>query len=276
MTTLKLQYDSEDDIDEAFRPLYTEKDGKFNFTAITGLKTQGDIDKLNVGIKKEREHTKTIKVKLDLWGELDPTETLAKLDTIPELEAAAKGKLNETEIEAAVERRLVLKMAPVVRENKDLKDENAGLLESNNGHVAVNRTRSIHDVIHKALTKGKVIPDAFEDALMMADRVFEIREDDDEIVTKANVGVTPGIDAESWLAEIQPRKSHWWPGSVGGGASGSKSGTSFGKNPFSGDNFSLTEQGQVIKEHGMKRAEQMAKAAGTTVGGPQPAAKTKD
>jgi len=44
-------------------------------------------------------------------------------------------------------------------------------------------------------------------------------------------------------------------------------------NPFTHDNWNLTKQGAIVKEHGTAKAEQMAKAAGTTVGGPQPTAK---
>ena len=102
---------------------------------------------------------------------------------------------------------------------------------------------------------------------MLGERVFEVREDDGAVVTRDNVGVTPGIKATDWLAEIQPTRAHWWAQSSGGGAGGGGgNGGSFGKNPWSKDNWSLTEQGKVATEKGMETAERMAKAVGSTIG----------
>ena len=56
-------------------------------------------------------------------------------------------------------------------------------------------------------------------------------------ITRDNVGVTPGIDPAVWLSEIQAKRPHWWGEMVGTGA------------------------------------EQMAKSAGTFIGGGKPLAR---
>lgn len=106
---------------------------------------------------------------------------------------------------------------------------------------------------------------------MLAERVFEV-DDEGNVTTKDGVGVTPGIAADVWLTEMQDKRPHWWPQSQGGGAGGSGGGGAGGKNPFSAEGWNLTEQGRLVREN-PEKADQMAKAAGTTVGGGRPAAK---
>jgi hypothetical protein len=77
------------------------------------------------------------------------------------------------------------------------------------------------------------------------------------------------------LTEMQETKTHWWPGSQGGGARGSQGGGGFsGKNPWSAEGWNMTEQGSYLKAHGKDRAEKMAQAAGTSLGGRRPTKKT--
>lgn len=276
---LKDTHEKIEEIPEEFQSLYTEKDGKWELTGIQGVKTQGDVDRISTSLTKERNEHKATKEKLTIWADFDHEEVVKKLDKIPELEAAAKGKLDEAQIEEIVARRvdgtIRSKLAPVERKNKELSKENGELKEDNTKFKSADRTRSIHDSVRKALTSSKVLPDAQEDALILADRCFEIREDDGKIVTRDNIGITPGLDASGWLSEIQERKRHWWGESVGGGSKGSSPGTGIpgGKNPWSAEHWSLTEQGRVFKEHGKERCEQLAKAAGVAFGDTKPVPK---
>jgi len=276
---LKDTHEKLEEIPEEFQSLYTEKDGKWELTGIQGVKTQGDVDRVTESLRRQTNLHKETKIKLAVWAELDHDEVVVKLDKFPELEAAAKGKLDEAKIEEIVSRRvdgtIRSKLAPVERQNKELKKENGELKESNVKFVAADRTRSIHDSVRKALTSSKVLPDAQEDALILADRCFEIREDDGKIVTRDNIGITPGLDATGWLSEIQERKRHWWPDSVGGGSKGSGAGVGItgGKNPWGAEHWSMTEQGRVFREHGKERCEQLARAAGVAFGAMKPAEK---
>lgn len=276
---LKDVHDKQEDIPEAFRELYTEKNGKWECTGIQGMKTQADVDRVQTGLTKEREDHKATKGKLAVWGDMVHDDVVATLDRVPELEAAAKGKLDEAQIEEIVTRRvdgtIKSKLAPVERELKTVTAERDELKGENVKFLAANVTRTIHKTVRAALVESKVLPDAHEDALLLADRVFEVREDDKAIVTRDQVGVTPGLDPTGWLAEIQPRRRHWWPESVGGGAKGSGGGGGGfgGKNPWSYEGWNMTEQGRFIREHGRERADSMAKAAGTVIGGKKPAPK---
>lgn len=269
---LKIVHDTVDEIDEAYRPLYQERDGKFHLTGVEGIKTQADIDRLQGALTKERNDHKAIKDKYGVLGELDPAEVLAKLDKYPELEAAAEGKLDEDKIAELADKRLRTTVAPIERERDQLKTK----LEATTATVEelqnVIRSRDIKDNVMSAALKGKVIETALEDVLMLADRVFEVGEDG-SVTTKDGVGVTPGINPEAWLQEMQAKRPHWWPASEGGGAKGGNGGGGgFANNPFSHEHWNMTEQGRIINQDRQK-ADQMAKAAGTTVGGPKPAPK---
>lgn len=272
---LKDTHDTLEEIPEQYRDLYTEKGDKFELTGIAGVRTSADVTRLQASLDNEKKATKTAKDRLKVWEGMDHDEVMTNLDRIPELEAAAKGTLDDAKIEEIVTRRvdgtIKSKLAPAERRAKELETENAGLKESNGKFVADARTRKIHRKIREALVESKVLPGAHEDALLLADRQFEITEDG-RVTTREEVGVTPGMDATGWLVELQDKRRHWWPESVGGGArgSGGGGGGGFSSNPFSHEHWSMTEQGKFLKKHGTDRADQLAKAAGTTVGGRKP------
>lgn len=270
---LELILDSLDDLPKEFHPLYTEKDGKFHFTAIKGLKTQTDIDRMREGLEKERSAHKETKAKLEDFNNLSMSvdEIQEKLDRIKELEIAAADKIDDDKINEMVEARLASKLGPVERERDKFKKEaedKDGVIQS---FETKERNRTITDAVRKSATKSKIIDTAMDDVLMLAERVFDVDEDG-HVITKDNVGATPGVDPEVWLTDMQSTRPHWWPASSGGGARGSGAGGGFAQNPFSHDHWNLTKQGEAVREDRTK-AEQMAKAAGTTIGGAKPAAK---
>lgn len=274
---LSAVHETIDDIPEAFRELYTEKNGKFELTGIMGIKTQLDIDRLQTSLTKEREEHKATKGRLAVWGDLDHDQTMATLDKVPELEAAAAGKLDDAAIQEIVDRRvdgtINSRTAPLDRQIKTLEARNAELEKENQGFRDANTKRTIHDSVRAAMVESKVIPEAHEDALMLSERVFEVREDDGAVVTKDGVGVTPGIEAPMWLQEMQEKRRHWWPASSGGGAGGGSGGYGIptgSQNPWSNEGWNMTRQGQILRDKGRDYADQMAKAAGTTVGGTKP------
>jgi hypothetical protein len=278
--TLKDVHEKLEEIAEPFRELYTEKNGKWELTGIAGVKTSADIARVQESLTKERNDHKATKAALSAWGELKPDEVTAKLDRMGELELAAKGKIDEAKIEEIVQKRvegtLRSKLTPVERENGKLKELLANTEKEVGSLKGEKRTRTIHDAVRRALTGAKARPEAEEDALLLAERVFDVSEEG-KPVTRDGVGVTPGLDPAAWLAEIQPRRQHWWPPSVGGGGRGSgPSGGGFGTgNPWTADGWNVTEQGKFLREHGKEKAEAAAKAAGTKLGAgrPQPAKK---
>jgi flagellar biosynthesis/type III secretory pathway chaperone len=267
---LQIEYTSLDDVPAQYHDLYSEKDGKYQLTGVTGYKTQKDIDSINSLLIRERQRAKELETKYSVLANYDVNDIVSKLDRYDELELAAKGSSeNKEEMEKLLETRLNSRIAPITREKDQLQKQ----LEQTTQELArlqQERTqRAIHDSVIAAATAAKVVPTALEDVKMMAERMFEVTEDG-RVVTKDSVGVTPGVEADVFITEIQDKRPHWWPQSQGAGSKGSGSGSGgYANNPFSRKYWNYTEQGQLIRENPAK-AEQMAKAAGTTVGGPMP------
>lgn len=271
---IELQYDSEEDVPEAHRELYTEVDGKWNLTGITGMKTQADVDRLTKSLEKERVESRRLKGKMEVWGDLDQEKVLAELDELKEARIrldAGEGKVDEEKIETLVTARVATQVAPIQRKldasEKLLGEQGEAIV----GFESANTVRTITDAVRKAGVGAKIIDTAMEDALMLGERVFEIT-DEGMVLTRDKMGVTPGIDPVTWFSEMQEKRSHWWPKSTGGGAPGSDGGGGFSANPFSRDHWNLTEQGRaVVSDRG--KADRMAKSAGTTIGGGKPTPK---
>lgn len=265
---LQAIHKSVEEIPEVHRELYSERNGQFELTGIAGVKTQADVDRLNVALSKERDDHKSTKSKAQIWGELDYQDTITKLDRIPELEAAAQeGGIDEVKMNELVEGRMKTRLAPIERENLQLKtavEESSGIILS---FKKKETKRLIRDDVRAACLEAKIIDTAHEDALFLAESMFEVREDDGEIVTKGGVGVTPGIRAQDWLNEMQSKRPHWWAPSHGGGAAGSNgSSNHLGDNPWTAENWNMTKQGFYVKQHGMDKASIAAKSAGSFVG----------
>jgi len=266
---LKQKLTTLEGLDPAFHELYTEQaDKTFLLTGVEGMKTQGDIDKVTQALVKERADHKALKEKFSLLGDQDPVDLLAQLDRVKELEAAAAGKIDEAKINDIVEGRLRTKLGPIERENTQLKAQLAAEQQVSTELKSKDRKRTIHDVARSAAIKLGVIPEALDDVLLYADSILDLTEDN-RVVTRDQVGVTPGIDPEVWLTEMQQKKRYWWPGSQSGNSTGSGSSGISGDNPWTATGWNLTRQGEIVNQD-PKRAEQLARSAGTSVGGPRP------
>jgi len=267
---LKLKLTTLDGLDQVFHDLYTEQaDKTYLLTGVEGMKTQGDIDKVTAALVKERADHKSLREKFALLGDQDPVDLLAQLDRIKELEAAAAGKIDEAKINEIVEGRLRTKLGPIERENKQLKDQLAAEQGVTAELKAKDQKRTIHDRARAAALKMGVIPEALDDILLYADNVMEITEDC-RVITKDQVGVTPGVDPEVWLSEMQQKKRYWWPASQSGDSKGNGGGGGIsGDNPWTATGWNITKQTEILNAD-QKRAEQMARSAGTFVGGPRP------
>ena len=271
---LKATYADITDIPEQFQELFSERGGKYELTGVAGVKTQDDVARVQSALEKERNEHKGTKDKFSAWGDLDHAEIMSKLDRIPELEMAAKGKLDENELEELVARRYDARInqvvAPKDRELTKLQSDYAAAQEKIQTFELMETRRTIHDDLRSAMTESKVIPEAQDDALMLAERMFEIREDG-QVVTRDGVGVTPGIPSQVWLQEMQAKRPHWWPVSGGSGATPGKSGgLGMGGNPWSKDSWNMTEQNAFTNTHGREKAAQMAQSAGTKLNGLKP------
>ncbi len=293
---LKEEYDAVDQIPEAHRELFTEREGKFVFTGVDGVVSSKERQRLQNEAGGHRIKAREATERLASYAKLShpiegkPFEKVddlqAILDEYPTLKAQAEaggGKSKEA-VAAQVEiekKRLEAQYSRKVTEAETLyQKEAARVLRFENGQ----RNQTMRDTVLKAIgeTKiGKVNPDAIEDILMYAERHFEVDEERDEegnlvikdVRTRDKVGVTPQLQPGAWLAEMQPKKGHWFLPSEGGGSNGTgrHGNAGGGPNPWSKDGWSVTGQGQYYKQHGADKAEQMARAAGTTLNGPPPA-----
>lgn len=279
---LQAIYENQEQIPEAFRELFSERNGKFELTGITGIRTQADVDRVQASLTSERTAHKQTKDRLrgvHFKGksvvEMNDEElrgAVEGLDRYEELEASA-GKMDEGKLAQLVESRIRTKLAPVERERDQLKGQVTELTNQVTGYVQKEKTRTIHDAVRKAAGTAKVIDTAMDDVLMLSERIFDVGEDG-SVTARDQVGVTPGVTPDVWLAEMQAKRPHWWPASRGGGArGGAGGGSTFANNPFSAEHWNLTQQGKVVAEQGMEKAQKMAEAAGTTIGGARPAKK---
>ena len=235
-------------------------------TGIAGVYTQANLDRVQAALDKERADHKETKDKLTVWGDLDHEKTLATLDRIPELEAAAKGALDEAKIEEIVTRRVEgtinTRTAPLERQVTVLTGKLETVATERDALAGEKQQRRVHDTVLEALIeKPEVRRDAYDDALLWAERHLEIREDDNKIVTRDQVGVTPGVETGVWLMEMLDKRPHWQKPSKGGGAPGSRDGGDITNNPWNPKAPNLTEQARILSEN-PDRARQLAQAAG--------------
>lgn len=261
-----------DDVDEAYRDQYKEnKDPKGN--VVYCLDIEGDTSAFHPWLRPLKDEVgRRRKTNDDLTKEIEPLRALAalgsideiteKLNKFPELEAAAAGKLDEKKIGELVDNRVKAKLVPIERERDQWKAK-AGEFEKANGELtAKEKSRIIRDALGKAAVELKVVDTAREDVLMYAG-MFEVQED-------GSVTTKDGLAPKSWLEDMIPKRTHWVGPTVGGGAPGSRGGAGTGTNPWSHDNWNLTEQGNILKSKGREHADKLAKLAGTTVGGRRP------
>lgn len=265
---LKAVYSSLDEIPENYRDLFEERDHVFYLTKIEGMKTDADVNRVNTALANEKSAHATTKRQYEEFLNGRSFEDIQKdLDRLPELEAAAAGKMDEEKINQLVEARIKTKLAPVERDRDLLKNKLSESEKTIEGFQTKERQRTIHDKVREAAMKMKVLDTAQEDVLMLAERMFEIGEDG-SVTAKDGVGVTPGVTPDIWLTEMQQKRPHWWPASSGGGSKGSGGGNGMANNPWSAEHWNMTEQGKIVQAQGLEKAAALAKSVGVDINRP--------
>ena len=268
---LKTVYEKQEDVPEGYGELYTEKNGKFELTNIEGVKTQADIDRMNVALLKERTDHKAVRDKLQLFGDVDPTtlpalneelaEAKARLDTL-----TAEGKLDEGKVEAQISAAVNRAVGPVGREKdslaKQLEVAKKSVVEKEAEIGKLNeniRQEHVRLSLRDAVIAAQVLPTAIADAVL---------------VTKSDNGMTPGLDPKEWAKDMKEKRPHWWPLSQGGGAQGGKGGGVSNKdNPWSAEAWNLTAQGKYIRDNGEEKGAALAARANSKIGAVRPTRK---
>lgn len=264
--TIQMSYATEAEVPTAFKSLYTEQNGAWALTGVVGMKTQDDVNSVMSALNKERNDRKALAAKYAPLGDREVSTILADLDRIPALEAGAKGSDAEA-IEAQVAARVEQATAPLKRDITTLTTERDDLNTQVQGFQQANTLRTVSDSLRSAATKAKVLPEAIDDIVALGQGLFEAG--DNGVIAKTDLkGVTAGIAPEVWLTEIKRSKPYFFPATQGAGGRGGQGGQG-GTNPFSKENWNMTEQGRLVNSD-RALAEQMAKNAGTHIGGPMP------
>lgn len=274
---MKLKYQTKEEIPQGKEDLYTQQGTEWVFTGVEGMKTQADIDRMAVGLQKERDEHKTTKEKLKAWEGLERAKVDETLAAYEELKVKTDGSIPKADLDKKLDEltevRLKNRMLPVERKLADAEKKLAEAEKQIVEFKARETQRTIHDKVRAAGVIAKVRPEVEADVLLLADNVFTLT-DDGQLLTKENVfGVDAGLTPESFFTVQQEKRPWWWPTSVGGGSKGSGGGGGTTNNPWTAANWNLTEQGKIVKEQGLEKAQQLAKMAGTVVGGAKPADK---
>lgn len=272
---LKLIYDSKESVPSEYAALYTEKDGKWHLTEIENLPSGESIARLEESLRKEREDHKTTKGKLRAFGDADPTKIHEELDELNELrELRDAGKLGSDEEKLAklADARVARETAPLKRELEKVTRERDEAVANGTQTQEQLKALRIRNAINGAATEAKLLPSAIEDALMLAERVFDVDESG-KVLVRDEVGFVPGMPPTEWLAEMKDKRPHWWPNSEGGGARTPGGGGGDANNPWTADNWNMTEQMRIVTSDRAK-ADRLAKAAGSSIGAIAPTKKS--
>jgi len=216
---IELSYDSKDAIPAEYASLYTEKDGKFALTGVTGMKTQADVDNVQKALKSERALKKELESKIGAYDGIGSDGLRASLDELARLRTTG-GKVDDSKIEDIVAERLKLDKEKHQRDLEGIQGKYDTLEAKNNDLVNGINKGKIESGLREA-AGGLVNEGAMSDVVYRSS-MFEVSEDG-AVVTREGAGVTPGLEPKQWLEKELETKPHWQKTSKGAGANGSKS-----------------------------------------------------
>lgn len=262
---LKAMVDDLEKVDEKYRDLYTKKGDKWEFTGVEGLKTQGDMDRVQGALNNERKLHEETKTKLSAWGERKPEEIIPILDALPELQAAAeagKKKLDQTQIDAIVNGRVAPLQRDLDKFKKDVTDRDAMIA----AFQAKDTRRTVMDTVRGLAAESKANPEAYSSdyggLVLLAEKLFTVDAAGKVVVREGAQDFQHGTLAKDCWQEIQSRHPYLWPASQGGGASGSQGGgggSGIQGNPFK-RNGNISERTRFAAEHPDKVAAYLQQA----------------
>jgi hypothetical protein len=283
---LKTIYDTADEIPEGYADLYTERNGRWELTAVEGVKTQADIDRVQAALVKERNDHKQTKAAFAPFEGLDVETVVAnqhKLEEVTaQLEAINKdGRVDEAKLEPIIAARIKQAVAPLERDKVNLErkvDTLSKTVHEKDSEVLNLKSSitmdSIERTVREAAAQEKVQVTALDDVVLRGSRIFE-KTEDGRVITRDVPGTIPGLSPKEWLKDMADKAPHWWPASVGGGSQGGGGprGTYGGSNnPWSKEGWNLTKQGALVRQLGEQKASEIAAQAGAKIGQTRPTA----
>lgn len=268
---LKAVIDKLEDVAEALRGFYSEKDGKWQLQ-VDGIRTQADIDRQQAGLVKERnDHIATkalltaARETLAKFGEQKPEEVAAALEELATLKIGVtkdQAKVNQ-QIEERVEQRLQQRMGPIVRERDGFKGQVATLTTQVETFQKDGVNRKIGDALRTDAVKAGVHATALDDFIRLGVTEFSVDP------TTGDVATQDGMRPSEWVAAQKKARPYLWPATIGAGAAGAGGGAAGEENPWSEAAWSITNQSKLIQTD-KAEAERLAKAAGSKFGATRP------
>lgn len=267
----KSEYEDGDDIPAGAKDAYEEKDGKF--VLVRPLqKTQ-----LENSYNKTKDRLKTANDKLKKFEALDLSDEQIEsigddLEELQELRQLKEdGELdpkNNEEIEARVAKRVENATKNlenrIVKLESDLGKRDAALDKANGRLTSMTLSDKIRNKAKELKVQDHSLRHLERDALdeFTLDESGEVVDAKDE-----------GRSMDDWLAEQVETNPIYMIDLKNAGTGAQNAGDlgPGGKNPFSKDDWNLTEQGSLVRDNPAK-AERLASMAGTKVGGPRPSA----
>lgn len=262
-----------DEVEEQYRSLYTERNGKFEFTGVEGLKTQADIDrqlaanqKVRTDLTAAQTALKTANDKLATFEGLEPDDVHAKLEKLATLEAGNSVPELAKNFEATVASRVAQvvdgKIKAETTKYQRTIDELNGKLTAATGTIQAfetkDNTRTIHDALRAAAVQAKVLPEAVPDLLAIG--AGELKLVDGKPQTE------DGRDPTAWLEDRKAKTPYLWAPAQGAGSRGANGEVLSGDNPFkAGPTHNMTKISQLVKDNPTQAAK-LAEQAGVPKG----------
>lgn len=188
---------------------------------VTGLKNKnGELIATNKTLKSELETFKTQFDGLDL----DAVKgLLTKAQSDEETRLLASGKIDEV-----LNKRTEAMRNQHAKEMSKLKEGQAAL----EARLSKRDAAAMAGQIQVLATKAGVLPEAIDDAILVARTKFTLNDDGEVVAREGEFGddgepVTPA----KWLEALREAKPHWWPRASGTGASSSGGGGGGGGTP---------------------------------------------
>lgn len=270
-----------DDVDEKYRDLYVQKsDGKGGQhweIQVQDMKTQGDLDRVNQALQRERaahnETTGKLKEandKLTAFGELTPDQITSMSEKLANFEAAGTPELTKNfekivtdRVNAVVDGKVKAATDKLSKQLNDTANQLTAATKENGDLKQANINRTIADAVRGAATDAKLLPGAITDAMTRAQGSFTIQ--DGKVLTAE--GKTPA----DWIEDRKQDAAHWWPVARGAGAHGNDGNGNFNDadNPWSAKNWNITKQGVLVRQDPAK-AQRLAEQAGSKLGATRP------
>lgn len=273
---IKAAYKTKEEVPAGYEELYTERNGQWELTGVEGLVAQTQVTTLEEALRKERGDHKETKAKIKTLDSINMATIHEDLDELIELrELKASGTLGPSpeKIDKLVDAKIERLRAPLVREADQLKKQLTESLEATATAQEELKFLKVRQAVTTAAASKKLVPTAIEDALLLAERVFEI-DDKGKVVVRSEAGFVPGSSPEEWFDEVLPKRQHWLPPSSSAGGHGSNGTGSGGENPWRADQWNATKQAAAYVADPV-RADRLAKAAGSKIGGMKPAVAAK-